>query len=134
MSKAKKIKTEHVPRNYSKLEIESEKSLSNHVKDLIKKLFMGELIQGGKEIFYQKAWKILHSIHSIDSYKQLTIFYQILKHLSDNSYCICGNDAYTIFNNLFDGEINNFYHLKNYKKFWVFFHNLINLKLDKNVY
>jgi hypothetical protein len=86
-----------------------------------------------RKSFFHKSWQKIHLIYRLEPYKQLEIFFKILLKFENNS-CLCGNDAYVIFKNLFNNNIKNFFKIKNYKEFWIFFHNLINLKLNKKVF
>jgi hypothetical protein len=85
--------------------------------------------------FYTDAWQIIHSIHILKPNLQLQIFFKILKKFTLNE-CICGHDAHIIFMALINENKNYFYNIENkmYQEFWVYFHNLINLKLDKIIY
>ncbi len=87
-----------------------------------------------KREFFINSWKIIHSMHTLEPYEQLKIFFQILQKFDENKTCICGNDAFIIFKSLFNNDIVNFYKVTNYKEFWIYFHNLINLKLNKKVF
>lgn len=84
--------------------------------------------------FYHSSWRVIHSMHNLKPYEQLKTFFEILLKFDEKNSCLCGNDAFNIFNSLFNNEIVNFYQIKNYKEFWIYFHDLINLKQNKKVY
>ncbi len=86
-----------------------------------------------KENIYQAAWILIHFMHSLDPFDQLEIFFKILRIFSTQN-CICGQDAFVIFKSLFNDDLKNFYQLADFKEFWIYFHNLINLKLDKPIF
>jgi hypothetical protein len=86
-----------------------------------------------KELLYSASWILIHSMHILDPFDQLDIFFKILRMFSQQN-CICGQDAFVIIKSLFNDELKNFYRLNEYKQFWIYFHNLINLKLNKPVF
>jgi hypothetical protein len=82
---------------------------------------------------YNDSWKIIHSMHILKPKLQLQIFSKILLKFSNNK-CSCEQDAHIIFMALLNENEKIFYHIKYFKDFWIYFHNIINLKLDKDVF
>ena len=82
---------------------------------------------------YHSAWSLIHNMHFIEPYDQLEVFFKILRVFSAGK-CICGQDAFVIIKGLLNDDLKNFAKLSEFKELWIYFHNLINLKLNKSVF
>ena len=104
---------------------------ASHLKEYLLEVFKSDT--NDKLKLYRSAWRLIHYMHEIESYHQLEIFFKILRIFSTRK-CICGQDAFVIIKSLLNDDWENFSKLTDYKEFWIYFHNLINLKLDKNIF
>jgi hypothetical protein len=92
---------------------------------------------------YHDYWKILHSNeHNNTEVRFLNLIY-VLNNLKTNTSCDCGQSASDFLIDMLnlDNEDVNYYivkqkflSLKNTDFFFQYFHNLINLKLGKNIF
>jgi hypothetical protein len=82
---------------------------------------------------FGSCWDIIHTMHNLDSQKQLQLFTKILEILSRNK-CSCSRSGFEIFLGLSNGRLENFLTLRNKQWFWILFHNIINYKLSKPIY
>jgi hypothetical protein len=133
MTKIRKIKKKKILKKKSFNKLIRECKLNKRIKEKIKEILKSD--EKDLKIFYTDAWQIIHSIHILQPNLQLQIFFKILQKFTLNE-CICGHDAHIIFMALLNENKNYFYNIesKMYQEFWVYFHNLINLKLDKIIY
>ena len=87
--------------------------------------------------YYREQWAKIHSLHVFDATRQVDVFFDILDSFNDGQ-CICGVDGYKIWSTLLnhtDESINiadDFdKNILDKQRFWNFFHDLVNIKLNK---
>jgi hypothetical protein len=95
-----------------------------------------DTIQEPSHEMYKKAWSIIHSMHTESPKLQFEIFALILRTFSRQK-CICGLSGYAQFLGLINGNFVTFESINDseiYKKFWIYFHDLVNFKLNKPIF
>jgi hypothetical protein len=105
----------------------------NHEQTTFFATFLNEENYRDTKYLFSQCWKIIHTMHSEKNLFQLILFVKILK-LITHKQCSCTSSAYEIFFGLINNNINNFLSLNNTKEFWILFHNIINIKLSKNIF
>jgi|SanBayMetagenome_1026888.scaffolds.fasta_scaffold27698_1 hypothetical protein len=108
------------------------KNYDNHYTTFFATFLNEENYKDSKYLFSQ-CWKIIHSMHNQENLLQLVLFVKILK-LITHKKCSCTASAYEIFFGLLNNNIETFLNLNNTKEFWILFHNLINIKLSKEIF
>ncbi len=105
----------------------------NHQQTTFFATFLNEENYKDSNYLFGECWKIIHSMHSEENLFQLLLFVKILK-LITHKKCSCTTSAYEIFFGLVNNNVENFLKLNNTQDFWILFHNIINLKLSKNIH
>lgn len=87
-----------------------------------------------KKSIYNDIWSSIHQLHLLPPHSQYSTIIKFFSYLHDGG-CLCGMDGYKIFAELICCNVDNFiWNITNYDEFWQFFHDLINLKLNKNTF
>ena len=83
---------------------------------------------------FNMLWKKIHSLYTIRNPRiQLRVFFSILLELPYN--CPCRVSSRILFYNIIQNDTDNFVKkIVDYNLFWIFFHNLINIKLNKAIF
>jgi len=115
-------------RNSEHLTLKQKRFLSNKISDFNSNNSLNT---------HHFLWEIIHSMHKENANTQLLYFNRILKILKKISInCSCDTDALEIFKGITRDELDNFINLSasEFQDFWIFFHNQINEKLNKDIF
>jgi len=118
----------------SKLDHEIKKNFLNivntNMENSMEKLELNKLVKKNIEKYHQ-CWSIIHNMHKDSGIVQFHFFKKILNLLEK---CNCSEDGFLLFYGLINNDLEIFFNIRNFRAFWLTYHNFINIKLGKKVF